>query len=223
LRKLNATLGNAAIGKSEATQGFARLGLNFQNLLAMPMETRLESIADAMQGLGSDTERAWVAQRIFGEQGTRLNEVLKGGAGRLREMMSAARQRTYTMTPEEIARAKAFTDVLADTKQAFLSLRTSIGLGVMPALADTLTRISEWVRANSARITDFFTEFGKRAAGVFAGIFRAVSIVGTLIAAFVRIPEWVNFSRISHFFFTLRRGVLCWGYEFGCFSQGRVV
>ena len=105
LRKLNTTLGNAAAGSNEAIGSFSRLGVDFHALLAMPMETRMEAIAEAMQGLGSDTERAWVASRIFGEQGVRLNEILKDGAGNLRAMMTAAREKTYTM---ELKRATAW-------------------------------------------------------------------------------------------------------------------
>jgi hypothetical protein len=102
LRKLNHTIGEAGAGSASATAAFARLGLSHQALMAMPTEARMPMIAESMKGTSSETERAYLAQTLFGRGGEQMAQILKDGAAGLKEQMKYGHDHSYPMTEKEI-------------------------------------------------------------------------------------------------------------------------
>ena len=192
LRKLNVTIGQAATSGGEAAGMIQRLGLSLPVLIAMPMEEKMAAIADSMKDVTDASERARIAQVLFGRGGGQLSEVLKGGAANMRALMQYGRDHSYTMTPEEVERSRQFSQTLLDTKNAFAGLKTGVGLAVMAPLAKVLKEIGAFVNANSRAITAFFSDLGTRAAGVFRAIWRVTSGVLSFVGSLLRVPGVVS-------------------------------
>jgi hypothetical protein len=188
LRKLNQTIGQAGVGQGEAVAAFSRLGLNFQTLSAMPMEDKLAAIADRMALVGNETQRAYLAQTLFGRGGGQMAEVLKGGGKDLKGKMQYARDNSYTMDDGEVAKSREFSQALEDAKQAFLGIKTGVGLSLMKPLGNVLKEIGAFVNAHSKGIAKFFEDVGTRAAAMLRSIFRVVAGVATLVGAFLKLP-----------------------------------
>lgn len=92
LQTLDRQLGKAASGSAEAAAAFKALGLSTEDLAGVSGTDRLAIIADRMQRLGSDAERAAISAKLFEEQGQSLASVWRDGGDVLRNAAEQVRE-----------------------------------------------------------------------------------------------------------------------------------
>lgn len=128
-RHMNSAFAAAADGSHEAVQGFAKLGLNWQELAKMPLDERLLAVKDALGQITNDFDRSTQAAHYFGRRG---QELLKLSSAELRGRMGEASDVGAVVSPEQVAQAKevqrSFMQIGAAMKYAFVE----VGRALLP-------------------------------------------------------------------------------------------
>lgn len=112
LKRLTKTLADAQDPASKAASALASIGLSAEQLLALPADEQLGAIADALGRVGNQSERAALAQRLFGRAGVDLLPLLAEGSQGIRALGTELEQLGAVVDSDFAARASAFKDNL---------------------------------------------------------------------------------------------------------------
>lgn len=111
---------------------------------------------NALQGVSNETEKAVLAQKLFGKSGTELMPLLNGESGSIDEMKNKAHELGLVMSDEMIDSGVALTDTLDQTKRAFSAIITQLGGAFMPVIkqvADKIQSFLPYVQQAIAQLT----------------------------------------------------------------------
>lgn len=119
LQKLTKSLGEAATGNKTALAAFDKLGVSIKDSNGQIRSAGeiLPDLADGFQRLGSDQERAAVAQDLFSRAGFKMLPFLSGGAKGVRDLADEYAKMNSELTPEQIANADRAADAFAKLKK----------------------------------------------------------------------------------------------------------
>lgn len=182
--ELNIRLGEAAReGTGPLAETFAKLGLDAQELIKLPLTERLKTIGSALNSLGDNAARGFAADEILGGDAFRLLPLLTGN---IDELTSKAGELGLVMSGDTAAAATelatAFRVVLATAKSITVTIGSSI-VGDLGKFIEIVTKIStavlQWAKDNKALLATIF-----RVGVVIAIIGTAlVGLGGAVIAA----------------------------------------
>lgn len=134
-------------GTGEAAREFTRLGIAVTDAngeLRPTYDLMLDS-ADALKGLTSDSERAAVAQRLFGRSGADLLPLLGAGAEGIKGLQAEARALGIEFSTKAATDSALFQDRMLDLSSAFEGIRDTIGGAVLPALTSLVQGFTKGV------------------------------------------------------------------------------
>ena len=80
VRNLQKNLVNASEGSGEAVEKFSKLGINFADIINLPVDQQIEIIGKAINGLAGDAQKTAAAVDVFGKSGANLLAVFKDSA-----------------------------------------------------------------------------------------------------------------------------------------------
>jgi len=143
VKKMQVNISTAAHGGKEAAEVFARLGLSIAELSHMRAEDQFRQIADRIAKIKNPTERAAVAVKIFGRNGTELMPLLLQGADGIAKWEARARALGLVMGSEAAEGAHRFSQLLGDLHDVILSGVRVIGGALIPYLDGLVNRIVE--------------------------------------------------------------------------------
>lgn len=103
----------------------------------------LREAADGMSKLESDTQRAAVAQEIFGRAGTMLLPMMEEGAAGIEKLQERARKLGLELDTNATEKAEEFVDAVADLKDASTGLVRVVGEELIPGLSDIALKTSD--------------------------------------------------------------------------------
>lgn len=157
---LSRKLGEARSGSQSAMQAFRSIGISKEQLESFQSaRDALPAIMNAIRSLGTESEQAAAANRVFGESGERLLPFLRQGAD------------GYSLIADEARRAGLVTDEQArqaeEAKQRLQELALTIRTNLASALVDILPLIENAAGA--------FGRLGSQAASVFSWIGQTIS------------------------------------------------
>ena len=84
MKRLSRTLTESAAGTGEAAKAFEALGLSAKDLINLPVDQQLGAIGDALNTVENASQKAAIAQQIFGRSGVDLIPILKEGTTGIR-------------------------------------------------------------------------------------------------------------------------------------------
>jgi hypothetical protein len=113
LAQLTRRLGDAAQGAKEPTKALEQLGITLDQIKGRSAGDVIPLIAEGMKRLPDDAQRAAVAVDLFGKAGQKLMPLLSEGAQGIKALTDAAREMGLVLTPEEIANADKYADMMA--------------------------------------------------------------------------------------------------------------
>ena len=165
IKKLGLRIGQVASGAGgPAADAFAKLGLTWQDLEALPLPERMATIADSVKGLGSQTERAAVLNAIFEESGIQMAGAFAQGGEAIRD--AAQQIEDAGLISNKVAKqSEEMSDAVTLAKRAFDGLKTE-------ALAPIIPLITEVAKLAFKMITEFRkTNDVKKFGEVFVDVF----------------------------------------------------
>ena len=145
-----ATLGRQLGGVTPPTKStmaaFQQLGLSQQQLMKMPMEQKMATIADAFQKLPNGVDKAALSQRLFGRSGQQLLPLFTDGAKGLNEQL----QMTQKLVPYQKNSAKQALDLAAQQRElnmAMTGAKVAIGTALLPVLSELVQDLTPIITA----------------------------------------------------------------------------
>jgi hypothetical protein len=180
VKKMQKTLYAAANGSKSAAEGFAALGLDVQQLMALEPEQQFEAIAAAIARIEDPTARTAMAMHIFGRSGTSLLPLMQ----QLEELRAKSRALGLTASSQGAASAKALDDAFTDLGRVTKKTGSIIG----SALADTIRTTTQWMTDLIVKVNAFIkahkdvvvTVF--KAGKVIFGLGVGLLVLGTIIS-----------------------------------------
>lgn len=166
----------AVQGTGKGAESFKKLGVSVKdaNGNVKDQETIFNESVVALQGMEDGTEKAKLANDLFGRSGAEMMPLLNGAAGSVDEMKQKAHDLGLVLDDETIDSGVVFTDTMDQVKRSLGALTTNVGAEVMPMVQSFL----EWVLANMPTIQnvmstafDFIGKFVSVAVNIFNEFF----------------------------------------------------
>lgn len=132
MHTMGRNLSDAAQGAGDARFAIMDLGLDAQKLAQMKPEAALAAIGDQLDKLPNQFDRLRIAQDIF--RNTDMVNVLRGGAGAMREFYTEAEKAGKIVANETAKAANEFNDNVTRLNNNLQGMAASIMKEVVPAL-----------------------------------------------------------------------------------------
>lgn len=174
LKRLARTATEASEGSGAASDAFETLGVSSVDAdgKIRPTEELLLDMADALTAVESDTQRAALAQDVFGRSGAELIPLLNEGSDGIKLLQERARDLGLEFSTTAANQSADFQDAMLDLKSSFGGIVQEIGVAVIPALTALANGITRGVALGRA----FIERIG--------GIGQAFTDIGDLIKGF---------------------------------------
>lgn len=152
LKTLTNQMQSAADGSKTAVSAFDALGLSWTDSTGAlkDQETMMWEAMSALQSCENQTQKAALAVDLFGKAGTELMPMLNGAEGSIESMKQQAHDLGLVLSDSAIDVGVKFTDTVDQTKRAFSTVMTQVGVEVMPMMQTVL----DWVIDNMPLIQD---------------------------------------------------------------------
>ena len=147
--KQSKVINDANSGLTGAVDKLDALGLSAEDLIDLSPDEQFKLIADAMKNVTNDTEKAAIAQEIFGKSGADLIPLLNEGADGINRLSDQAAAAGNIMSADAATAAAEFNDRLNVLKQGVLSIGQKAFAAMLPILfklIETLETIARVVR-----------------------------------------------------------------------------
>jgi hypothetical protein len=200
MNKLTNLFDDLGKGSKTATESFGRLGLTLDDLSGKSKDDIFNIVISKLQGITNETERAAIANDIFGKSGAELAPLLNAGAEATELLRKRAHELGIVLDDEAIDAGVKFGDTFDDVKKSFGAVGLQIGVEFMPVLQGLL----DWILVHMPEIKQFVRDtlenFGKLITWVtqnanwliptltalavaFMGL-KVIATINTLLAAF---------------------------------------
>jgi len=149
LKFMQKSIYEAAIGGKQLSAVFDKLGLDANYISGLPLDTQLQTFADAISKVQNPSERMSLALKIFGRGAADIVPLLNKGGEGIREFQQKAEQMGLIVSGETIARIKAlnkpFMEMKGIIKGALLTLGSEL-LPVFETITGALGKGVNWVK-----------------------------------------------------------------------------
>jgi hypothetical protein len=176
---------DAKSGTGEAAEAFAALGLKTTDAagrMREPLEL-LSEVADRLNELPTQSDRIWVVDSMFGDQGAEMLKILKDGSLGLATMRQEARDLGYILDDTAISSAIEFRQAITSLKAALSGMVRTVTKSLLPAMTSFAERsASMWVSASAALATLNDNTSVIRTAFIALGLVLAGLAIKALIA-----------------------------------------
>ncbi|MBQ1381814.1 MAG: phage tail protein, partial [Ruminococcus sp.] len=133
-KSLTNLVDKATSGNDAAAASFQKLGISTKDLKDMSREDIFALTVKRMQEMGDTTERAALANTIFGKSGQGLAPLLNQTAEATQDLMDKANELGFVMSDEAVDASVKFTDSMDTLKRTFEGVKNSITSELLPGL-----------------------------------------------------------------------------------------
>lgn len=204
LEKMVKNIGLALEGTGAQKDALDAMGLSADSLSKMLPNDALALIADRMQDVETNAEKAAIANDLFGRSGIGMLNMLRGGSAGLKQLAADAQKTGYVLTEEQARQAEVFQDTLLDLQLVGKGLKNTIGAELIPVVTDAMRKIANWLVGNRDKVKEFakaFAEGAERALPKIIEVAKGVGRIGSVIAkGTTKLAEfvggWENFGVI---------------------------
>lgn len=143
LKTLTNKIDDAKNGSKSATEMFNKLGVSMNDLQSMSREEAFDAVIKGMQGMEDSTERAALANDLFGRSGQELTALFNQTAESTEQLKNKAHELGMIMSDETIDSGVVFTDTIDTIKRSLSGTANSLGGTVLPIVQTVLNFIVE--------------------------------------------------------------------------------
>lgn len=192
LKKMTRSLGEAAQGGGAAAKTLAMLRLDTQQLIQLSPDQQYLAIADAINGLGTQAEKAAAASDIFGKSGINMLNVMADGSESFRQAEEEATRFGLAISRVDAAKIEMANDAFTRVGKVVEGMGNAMAITAAPLLEDIANKFVNLVGGADGfrNAAQFMTDVVLNAVGLLANGFHALHIVFDGIgAAFWTIVE----------------------------------
>jgi len=179
MKKLTNTVYDAVDGNEEYAAAFDKIGVKLKdsNGDLRDQEDIMWDTISGLQGMTNQTEKAALANELFGKAGAEMMPLLNQSSGSIEEMRKQAEELGIVLDDKTIDASVKFTDTMDQAKRAFDAIVIKVGAKVMPIVQKML----DWVIEHIPEIGAIFSAVGKVVGTV---VKYAMKIIRKLIEVF---------------------------------------
>lgn len=217
-------------GNATAIENFKKLGVEIQNAdgSLKGQEEALMEVVAAFQAMPNSTEKARLAQELFGKQGQEIMPLLNSEAGSVDELMQKCEELGIVIGDDAVDAGVAFTDTLDQLKRSAMGIfNTFASTGILTTFTDAMQTamgaISDLLKAYKSdgvegllkQADETIGELTQQAADkISEGAPELIEVAGNVIASLITslsssIPTIINgiLPPLINGFFTLIKSV----------------
>lgn len=136
LKTLTNKLDDAKNGSEKAQSMFAALGLSLEDITSMSREDAFAAVIAGFQGMTDSTERAALANDLFGRSGQELTPLFNTSIEQTEALMQTANDLGMVMSDTAVKDAAAFTDAMDNLSRAADGAKNQLSANFLPGLAE---------------------------------------------------------------------------------------
>ena len=144
-------LSTAAANGSDA---FQKLGISAEDAQSMSREELWNKTVMALTSVEDETERARIAQELFGKGATEMGALLNTSAADLEAMRQQAHDLGIVMSEEDVKASAAFQDSLQNMTQSFDGLKNRMIADFLPGITTVMDGLTQIFAGDSAKGVD---------------------------------------------------------------------
>lgn len=139
LQRMTRRVSEAALGTGEAKGALRELNIEAGQLQQLPLDEQLGVIADAMQNVGSQSDRVRLAMKLFDSEGVALVNTLKGGSAELQKMALEADLLGLAISRTDAQKIEEANDALLSAQKVFVGLGNQLAVEFAPIITGIAT------------------------------------------------------------------------------------
>ena len=191
LKTLTNQIDDAKNGSDKAADRFARLGISMEDLNTMSREDIFAKVIEGMQGMADSTDRAALANDLFGKSGQELTPLFNETAESTASLKQAAHDLGFVMSDEAVKASADFNDSLDTLKRTFSGVKNNVMGELLPSFTEIMTGLSELL-VGGEDAKNKIQNGAKSMVESLANIFpKIVDILMTLITAVAEIAPGI--------------------------------
>jgi hypothetical protein len=137
-------MGEVKAGSGEAKRGLEALGLSAEKMIAMTPDKALLVIADRIETLGTQAEKAAAAYFLFGRAGAQMLNLFEQGAKGIEEAQKQAKELGITLEGYDLTQIEAANDAMLSFKKSMTSLVQVATIRLSPAITKIVKLITKY-------------------------------------------------------------------------------
>ena len=138
MKTLTNKLDDAKNGSESAQAMFAQLGLSMDDLANMSREDVFESVIYGFQGMADSTERAALANDLFGKSGQELTPLFNSSVEDTKALIEASSELGMVMDENAVKNAAHYHDSLDTLTRSFDGVKNNLMGQFMPSLTSVM-------------------------------------------------------------------------------------
>lgn len=184
MKTMTNQIGAAQKGTAASVEAFSKLGISMEELQGMSREDAFAAIVKGMQGMEDSTERAALANKLFGKSGQNLTPLFNESAEATEELIKKANEMGMVMGDDAVDAAVNFQDQLDGLKRTFEATKNGVSSQMLPALTEVMGGLQMLMVGDTGGadkiekgFADLFDSIGKilsKATTIFEPIFNAL-------------------------------------------------
>lgn len=135
-KTLTNSIDQASKGSGKGAESFKQLGISVldANGNVKNQETVFNEAIIALQGMEEGTQKAKLANDLFGRSGSEMMPMLNGAVGSIEEMQKQAHDLGLILSDDAVEAGVNFTDTIDQLKRSFQTAVAEIGVKFMPVI-----------------------------------------------------------------------------------------
>lgn len=179
LKTLTNKLDDAKNGSESAQAMFAALGISMEDMQNMSREDLFKATIAGLQTMGDTTERAALANDLFGKSGQNLAPLFNLTAEATQDLIDKANEYGMVMSDEGVKGSAAFTDAMTTLNGTLTGLKNNLMTKFMPALTEVTEGLADvFAGKGSQKVTNGLKKLLKQFNDLSPVIFQTVQELG---------------------------------------------
>ena len=145
MKTLTNQIGNAKSGSDKAAKQFEQLGISMDDINNLSREDIFEKVVSGFQRMEDSTERAALANALFGKSGQNLTPLFNETAESTQELIDKSHDLGMILSDETIDAGVNLTDTMDTLQRSFGTIVTKLGGSLMPIVETFANLIIEFL------------------------------------------------------------------------------
>lgn len=180
LKTMTNQIGQATAGSKKAREYFSKLGISMEDLSTMSREDIFSKVVEGFQGMEDSTERAALANKLFGRSGQELAPLFNTTSKATDELKKKAQELGFVMSDEAVKASADFNDSLDTLKRTATGVKNNFMGELLPSFTEIFEGFSLLISGSDGAEKKLGEGFSSIIDKITAAIPKVVSLLGTL-------------------------------------------
>lgn len=193
IKTLTNKLDDAKNGSESAQSMFAALGLSMDDLGKMSREDVFAAVISGFQGMEDSTERAALANDLFGKSGQELTPLFNTTIAETEAMKKAANDLGMVMSDEAVKGSADFVDAMDNFSRAMDGAKNQLSANFLPGLTEVTNGLAGLIAGTDGASEQITAGFETIASGITEALPRIIETIRGLAISFAEVaPELIG-------------------------------